>query len=113
MVRRTRSDIGSEEPHVASGSRAMHARAPPCIPGTVQAQKVRHGPPCDILVARSKPAERVQSTAGNTEVHDRTTPEIDEQRGSRTLNHYSAPSIDDDFGVRCRQHRNHEGGSGD
>src|SRR5712691_2743434 len=81
---------------------------------TVQAQKVSHGPQCGILVARSKPAERIQSAARKTEVHDRTTPEIDEQSGGRTLNHHGAPAVDDDFGeYGCRQYRNHEGGAGD
>src|SRR5437867_1215940 len=81
---------------------------------TVQAQKVSHGPQCGILVARSQPAERIQATAGKMEVHDRTTPKIDEQSGSGTLNHYGAPSVDDDFGgCDCRQYRNDEGGSGD
>src|ERR1700675_3747404 len=81
---------------------------------TVQAQKVSHGPQCRILVARSKPAERVQATTGKMEVHDRTTPEIDEQSRSRALNYYGAPSVDDDFGgCDCRQYRNYEGGSGD
>src|SRR5713101_2471209 len=81
---------------------------------TVQTQKVSHGPQRGILVAWSKPAERIQATAGKMEVYDRTTPEIEEQSGGRTLNHYSAPSVYDNFGgCDCRQYRNHEGGSGD
>src|ERR1700730_2312247 len=81
---------------------------------TVQAQKVSHGPQRAILIARSKPVERIQAAAGKMEIHNRTTPEIDEQSGSRTLNHYGAPSVDDDFGRGyCRQYRNDQGGSGD
>jgi len=81
---------------------------------TVQAQKVSHGAQCGILVSRSKPAERIQSTAGKMEIYDRTTPEIDMQSGSRTLNHYSSPSVDDDFGGSYRsQYRNYPGASGD
>src|SRR5437016_13953973 len=81
---------------------------------TVQAQKVSHGPQGGILVAGSKPAERIQATAGKMEVHERTAPEIDEQSGSRTLNHHGAPSVDDDFGgCDCRRYSNYEGGLGD
>src|ERR1700719_2626798 len=81
---------------------------------TVQTQKVSHGPQCGIFVARSEPVERIQSTAGKMEVHDRTTPEIDEHSRSRTLNHYGATSVDDDLGgCDRRQYRNHEDGSGD
>src|SRR5437588_12278696 len=81
---------------------------------TVQAQEVSHGSQCGILVARSKPVERIQATTGEMEVHDRTTPEIDEQSSGRTLNHYGAPAADGDFGRSdCRQHRNEAGGSGD
>src|SRR5947209_19285196 len=84
------------------------------LPSTVQAQKVSHGPQRGILVAGAKPAERIQAAAGKMEVHDRTTPEIDKQSGSRTLNHYGATSIYDDFGsCHCRQYRNQEDCQGD
>src|SRR5437868_5819353 len=80
----------------------------------VQTKKVSHGPQCGVLVARPEPAERIQATAGKMEVHYRTTPEIDQQSGSGTLDHNGAPSVYDDLGGRYgRQHRHQADRLGD
>ena len=47
----------------------------------VEAKEVRHRAERLVRIPWPEPAERVQSTAANMEVHDRATPEIDYQCG--------------------------------